>query len=288
MRGVSTSLFISYFVFNVLANANSLALSSSKNNKQQTDLTQVQPSEQKTPSPIIQKPAEERSLDWDISISPLEPYFWLASTNADAELAGNQLPIDLDFFADAVDNMGQGMQLKLELHLFAQKNKWSIVLDPTRLKADSTQGFNNGVRTNSTFKMIDGKIGYEILPNLDLFLGVRYTSQDMRLHIKMADFYAKGEHKWWNPLLGGRYHYLLSDKWMLSSGIYWGGFKRGAGDDYTTSGNMLLNYQYNNWLSFNVGYRALRVNLETGSGVTQFKYKATYKGFLLGANLDFF
>lgn len=236
----------------------------------------------------LDKEEEPEPLVWDFSISPFEPYFWLASTDADAKLAGNELPIDLQFFEKAVDNMGDGLQLKLELHLFAKKNKWIVIVDPTRLKADSTQGLTDRFKTKSSFKMVDMKLGYEVFPLFDVFVGARYTSQDMRLSIKGTDQSVKGLHKWWDPLYGARYRYNFNEDWYLTSGVYWGGFKRGKHDEYTSSASALLTYKYVDWLDINLGYRILKVNLSTGEGATEFMYDATFSGFLVGANISFF
>lgn len=231
----------------------------------------------------------ETDVEWEISFSPLEPYFWLANTDAKATLQGNQLPIDLDFFEDAVDNMGEGIHVRIELHLFAEKNKWSIIIDPTRLTADSSGEIGElNLSTRSTFKMSDVKIGYEISQGLDLFAGARYTSQELKLNSPSFDNRLKGSNDWWSPVLGIRYQYDISQHWRFSTGAYIGGIQRSDDDDYTSSANILFTYKYLKWLDFNIGYRALNVNMSQGNGARLFKFDATYKGPLIGLNIDFF
>lgn len=235
---------------------------------------------------VVDTPNE--ATDWQFEISPIEPYFWLANTDAKATLAGNDIPVDLSFFEEAVDNMGEGLHVRLELHLFAQKNKWSFVFDPTRLKADSSLSTENKFETRSTLKLTDFKVGYEVYEGVDFFGGVRYTSQDMRIYADEFSGRLKGSYHWWSPIVGVRYKHSFNETWHFSSGAYLGGFERGAHDDYTSSANVLFTYTFNHWLDFNLGYRLLKINMATGSGPTLFKYEATFDGFLIGANISLF
>ena len=244
--------------------------------------------EEKT-QPDVEISVLNDDIKWDISISPFEPYFWLANTSADATLAGNELPIDLDFFEHAMDNMGEGLQFRIELHLFAKKNKWTVIIDPTRLKADSTQAYQSTIfTTDSTFKMSDFKIGYEVNSGVDLFMGARYTSQDLSINSEQLSRPLHGSHHWWSPVVGIRYKYDFNKLWHLSTGIFLGGLQRSANDDYTSSANILLTYNHNDWLDIIVGYRVLQLQLTRGSGPTLFKYDSTYSGPLIGIKLDLF
>lgn len=229
--------------------------------------------------------------EWDISFSPLEPYFWLANTSADVTLGGSDVPIDLDFFEDAVSNMGEGLQFRIEIHLDASKSKWTLLLDPTRLTADSFQTFEDvgefDISTRSTFKMTDVKVGYEVWENIDIFAGLRYTSQDIRLNSDLLPERLKGTKNWWAGVAGVRYRTSLTENWSFSAGAFTSGFLD-SDDERSADANFIFRYDFSEWFDMNFGYRVLHVRFSSGSDETLFKYDATYRGPLVGVNIKFF
>ena len=95
----------------------------------------------------------------------------------------------------------------------------------------------------------------------------------------------QGKRDWVDPILGGRLSWNLSDRWTLGFRTDVGGF--GLSSDITWNFDAMVRYRITRWLNLNVGYRALYMDHEEGSGSSKFKYDVWAHGPWLGVGVEF-
>ena len=86
---------------------------------------------------------------------------------------------------------------------------------------------------------------------------------------------------WADPIVGARARYNIDETWYLTGFAAIGGF--GAGSDITWDALGGVGYQYNEWLSFVAGYRALGVDYDQDG----FDYDVVQHGPILGTVMKF-
>ncbi len=90
---------------------------------------------------------------------------------------------------------------------------------------------------------------------------------------------------WIDLIIGGRLIADLTEKLTFTLHGDIGGF--GVSSDLTWNVSGFLGYQFTPLLSAWIGYRALGVDYETGSGKNQFKYEMTVSGPIIDLGLVF-
>ena len=93
-----------------------------------------------------------------------------------------------------------------------------------------------------------------------------------------------GKKKWVDPMFGLRWYWKFADKWALITRGDVGGF--GAGSDFAWSAGGVIDWRPWKHVGFLVGYRALYMDYEDGSGSEKFAFDATMHGPLLGVNFS--
>ncbi len=119
---------------------------------------------------------------------------------------------------------------------------------------------------------------------LELLAGGRYMSVEQTIEISgLGDL--KGDKQWVDPIIGGRLMADLTEKLTFTLRGDIGGF--GVSSDLTWSASGFLGWQFTPLLSAWVGYRAVGVDYETGSGNDRFKYDITVSGPIMGVGFSF-
>jgi hypothetical protein len=119
--------------------------------------------------------------------------------------------------------------------------------------------------------------------------GVRYTYLDVDLDLKgIGD--ASGDQDWFDPLVGARAFFDLSERWTLSMQGNVGGF--GVGSDFTWGAMSTIGYRFRLFSEKNnsraaAGYRAIYQDYQDGSGDDKFEWDITYHGPILGLIIEF-
>ena len=122
---------------------------------------------------------------------------------------------------------------------------------------------------------------------LEALGGIRYTDLDVDLDILGVPADLNGSQEWLDPIIGARYKWKISRKWMLSLRGDIGGFDIGDASDFTWNLIGLIKFQPWKHVSFFGGYRALYHDYETGSGLNKFKFDMLMHGPALGVDLIF-
>ncbi len=98
-------------------------------------------------------------------------------------------------------------------------------------------------------------------------------------------FFKAATKQWVDPILGGGLSWNLSEDWMLGFRADVGGF--GLSSDITWNLDAMVRYRITKWLNMSVGFRALYMDHETGSGRNEFKYDVWTYGPWLGLGVEF-
>jgi hypothetical protein len=88
-----------------------------------------------------------------------------------------------------------------------------------------------------------------------------------------------------DPIVGVRYRRDLGERGYLRARADVGGF--GVGSDFAWNASVLFGYRFSPGFSANLGYRALAVNFDEGSGSDRVAYDLSLYGPILGVTFSF-
>jgi hypothetical protein len=123
--------------------------------------------------------------------------------------------------------------------------------------------------------------------SFDLLAGARIWSLGMRLETasSLVSSTVSKQISWVDPIVGARAVLHMSDKWLLEFRGGVGGF--GASSAFTWDAMALLGYSFWDHGTLLLGYRAVGVNHDQGSGKSSIKFDMTMHGPVLGLAFSF-
>jgi hypothetical protein len=200
--------------------------------------------------------AQEDDGKWRHQLTPL--YLWA---------------IGLIEFKDAIDDL----EAVFTIHYEASKANWTILADYSYVRLGPSAQLPNGQALNVDFKNPLAEIGaaYRFDNSAwELLGGVRYLGMDVTVNAPNGMNLAKVEEDFVDLFVGGRVTAKLSQKWTFR-----GRLDVGAGDsDFVGNAALLFDWRFGKIASLLLGYRWLTYDIETGSGLSRFKYDATLQG----------
>lgn len=245
-------------------------------------------------------PAQERpdaGSDWQYSVAP---YVWFVSLEGEVTAKGQANDIDVGF-SDIWDELNLGATIEFE----AWKDRYGYFVSVMYGNVGDERTVD-GIRIVPTIENFWAEIGgfYRLgtwdlnkdstqkYPNVtvDSYLGLRYSYVEVELdfrNVPVAD--AKGDRDWFEPVLGLRTLWDLSDSWSLSLGGDIGGMAFGS--DFAWNAFGLIGYRCTLFGIDNAqvfaGYRALSQDYEDGSGAKKFEWDVTLHGPVIGVSIPF-
>jgi hypothetical protein len=216
------------------------------------------------------------------------PYGWLTGITGNVAAKGISTSPNVSF-----SDILSGLDFAYAGHLELQKDRWSIYLDPwyAKLKDEGQFGFF-GVRMKQyiiefggTYRIFNTAIGSEPYSKLGVegLVGGRYWSTDVRMEFPTFD--TSKSKDWLDPIVGARLKAGLLRNLSFHFQGDIGGFSAGSRFSWNTEG--LLIYDLSRWFALKLGYRAMGVDYESGSGPSKFKYDVTYYGPEIGLVVKF-
>jgi hypothetical protein len=234
------------------------------------------------------------SKNWEFALAPL--YIWGVNMDGEMTLKDRTQSLQLDF-----DQIFDNLEVIFTFHFEGlYKKKWGFLFDLNYVDlSDSTTLPGPGAANiNLDFEQVIVELGgiyrfYEKGPHTFEGLGgARFWDLDAEVNITGGpppvprNIDAKQE--WWDPILGLRYKWQISEKWMLTlRGDIGVGFGAGDTSDSTWNAIGLIHFQPWKHVGFLGGYRALDVDYETGSGINTFKFDMLMQGPALAFNFTF-
>lgn len=225
----------------------------------------------------------------------LAPYAWLTGLSGKVGARGLETKVDMSF-ADMSKYlnfaaMGHAEMLYRDtLGLLGEFN-YALLGDQASGKAVALDGQMNSIMSDvaAFYRLGTFPLGQDgsCPASFDLLAGARIWSLDMRLR---ADYrlHERSIHiqkAWVDPIVGGRAAFHLNKKWRLDFRAGVGGF--GAGSAFTWDAMGLLDYTFWEHGRLLLGYRAVGVNYDQGSGRSAFKYNTVMHGPVIGLAFTF-
>lgn len=240
------------------------------------------------------EPAPPPQKEWTLTVAP---YFWAAGIDGKVGLFGLS-PVDIDLsFGDIFDELKFGGMAITEL----RNDTWGVFADIIYVKTDADGSATRtiggvplslaaSVETSSFTGTFMGEYRVYAQPTatIDVMAGVRVFDVDndisLALHAgekPIAGLSASDGATWVDPIVGAKARYNINENWYLTGFAAIGGF--GASSKLTWDLLGGVGYQYNDWVSFVGGYRALGVDYDNDG----FVYDVVQQGPILGAVFKF-
>ncbi len=220
----------------------------------------------------------------------IAPYGWIAWDNGNITVLNRTAKIDMTP-KDIMNSLDSGLQL----HLEANKNKCTFMLDTTYMQlSDSSVSSLGTTKVKYTQVLVDFGAFYKFKSypvnncqnRLDVegFFGGRYwyLKNEISLPINWSVNRSK---KWLDPVVGGRLLYHIKNKWALSLNGNIGGF--GLISNFTWQAKAIAVFKFNRYVGIGAGFHALYINYEDGKNLTKFKLRKTTYGPMAGIVITF-
>jgi hypothetical protein len=235
--------------------------------------------------PLAYAEEAKPSKNWEWNLTPL--YLWGAKMNGELTVANQSIPAVLDF-----DQIFDRLEAAFTFHFEGlYKKEWGFLFDIMHINISDSGTlpgpFSTTLRLDFEATLVElGGIYrfYEKGPHAFEGLGgARFTNMDTEVTIAsrlpILPSRLESNQEWWDPIVGLRYKWQISEKWRLSlRGDIGVGF--GVGDTSDSTWNLvgLIFFQAWKHVGFLGGYRALDVDYESGTGINQFKYDMLMHG----------
>ena len=236
-------------------------------------------------------PASQETVDdaaWEFGF---RPYLWLTGLEGTIGVNGVYAPVDVDF-GDIWDDLDFAWSSTFE----ARRGKWGVMLDFTYLKMSDNMlptfspppapplapsGFEMEmflVDLVGSYRAAEWDRGF-----LDLTAGVRWMSIDNTIFLASAAGGAGsigGDDNWFDPHVGLRAGYDLSERFYLQGLADVGGF--GVGSDLTVQLLGGVGYKVTENVSLELAYRYLKEDYSDSS----FSFDTEMSGPVLGLSIN--
>ncbi len=231
----------------------------------------------------------------------LIPYLWMSSISGNTTVQGSTTHASMSF-SDIFSDLNFGGQV----HLEARKDRWGFFLDSTYINlTTNVHGTDPNVGPmNADFGMKEWLVEFGTLYQLgrwplgkaegpalalDVLGGGRYWNLhgDLDLYAPQAgvSLDKSGTEDWIDPIVGLRLRLNLTKNLLLVMRGDVGGFS--VGSKFTWNASAVLGYSISRVVSLGLGYRALYVDYESGSGSNKFESKTTMYGPMVGVGFYF-
>jgi len=204
----------------------------------------------------------ETSEQWQFSLTPV---LWNASVKAslnDSGGGGDQ-PVNPDYRFFTLENLDNYMSLQFE----AKRGRFALLFDSLRARyQDERAGRLANLSVSTELGFIELAAAYQLSEKykLDFIAGVRRSFLDVGIDLVpgrtglIPSVNKQNPSSWTDPIIGLRYHYLISENWQLSLRGDVGGF--GVGTQRSINAIASVQYMLNQYLSFALGYRYLALD----------------------------
>jgi hypothetical protein len=215
----------------------------------------------------------EETNHWTFDLSI---YGLAASMSGNVAVKG--IPADVDIGFDKIwDNLNFGAMGTVRVGY----DRWALSTDVIYMDVEGTK---NSLSLQLKQWMVLPALEYHVHRQITVFAGAQYNSIGMELNGPIG-LNPSGTQDWWDPIVGAQLSLPLGKGFSLNARGDVGGF--GVGSDLTWQAFPYVNWQFTKWGSFQLGYRWIFANYETGSGINRFKYDILTQGPQLGLTFSF-
>ena len=239
--------------------------------------------------------ASAQDEEWEFAISPM--YVWAKNVSAVTTAGGRELPLELDFQDDILENLDAAFAI----HFEARKGKMTLFAEYNYSKLDPSNTISQGpitLKADVDFRenIGEGGITWAIAESermrWEAIGGLRYIKQDVRLKLNssrpggqlLPERLSVGD-SWLHPFAGGRVIVKMSERWSFRARADYG---YEGSDNTALQGIALFDYRFRDWGSAFFGYRYLDIDFDNGSTrFDQYGFDGDEQGPDIGLNMYF-
>ncbi len=228
--------------------------------------------------------AQSSSGEWEFAIAP---YLWAAGMDGSMVVAVFEEDIDVPF-SDIISDL----DFALMGHFDMRNDQWVLSSDLVYVDLGQSQDFVEGmsegtVNANLDLTLLELVGGYRVSPVFTLLAGARWVDMGagLRYDGTLVDDGADVGKKWIDPLIGVHAFVPLSEKWWLGLRGDIGGF--GVGTEFAWQAYADIGFRASHLVSIVLGYRALDLDYEDGSGLDYINLDLLISGPQLGVVFTF-
>jgi hypothetical protein len=228
---------------------------------------------------VAAQPASAQG-NWEYTVAP---YLMGAAMNGTVGLKGHDVKLDVPF-SKVLDNLHMGAMV----HFDMKNDRWLVSSDLIYMNLQQSADVANGTaKATVTQTMLEGAGGYRVSKEFTVLAGARFVDLGNKLSFTgpHADWSGDRSKSWVDPFVGAQLNTALSDRWWLDLHGDVGGFSVGSKLAWQAYAD--VGYRASNLVSVYLGYRALDMDYETGSGATLFKYDVLSSGPQVGVAFRF-
>ena len=217
---------------------------------------------------------------WEYTVAP---YLIGAGIDGSVTVAAFESDVDVPF-----DQIIDSLDMAFMGHFDMMSDRWVISSDLLYFDLGHSEDVAQGSVTaglEETLWEVAG--GYRISPSFAVFVGARWVdlSVDLRYSGAIVDESAVVGTDWIDPFVGAHLLAPLADRWWIGLHGDIGGF--GVGSDLAWQAYADIGWKASDLLSVILGYRAIDMDYEEGSGRDRFHYDLTIAGPKLGVAFTF-
>ena len=190
------------------------------------------------------------------------PYVQLTTLNGDLTVNGSTRHVNFTF-----EDFFKYSNLGLSGHIEIKKRSWALIFD--WLYVDLLKS-----PTYTELTLGELSLAIRLSKNLEILGGARYFKSEIE-YTGDPENLNKGEKKWVDPIIGGRFTMDLSKFLMFTFRADVGGFGVGSNFEWNIASG--IGYRLSN-ITFMAVYRIWYANYESGSGENLFVYDMTTSG----------
>ncbi|HSN53561.1 MAG TPA: hypothetical protein VLT32_02775 [Candidatus Sulfomarinibacteraceae bacterium] len=231
---------------------------------------------------LVAAPAAAQSTTdgWQFSIAP---YLWASGMDGTLRIGDREQEVDASF-SDIVDNL----DIALMGHFDMRNERWVLASDLIYVDLGQEKKLEAGtVTAGLDMTIVELLGGYRVSPAVALLLGARWVDAGVDLAYD-GDFAvedADAGESWLDPVIGVHALAPLSERWWVGFRGDIGGF--GVGSELSWQAYADLGFRASGLISVMIGYHALDIDYEGGSGTAAVDLNLVMSGPQLGVVFTF-
>ena len=217
---------------------------------------------------------------WKYTIAP---YMMGAAMDGWIQVRGKAAEVNVPF-----DQIWSNLHFGAMVHFDMKNDRWLISSDLTYMDLRQDAEVRTGTgQAQVKETLFEATGGYRVSPGVALLAGARLVDLSAKLSFTGANANVSGDQSksWVDPLVGVQLTLTFSERWWLDARLDAGGFGVGSKQAWHEYAN--LYYRPSDHVSVFVGYQALDMEYQTGSGSNLFRYDVLSSGPQVGVAFHF-
>lgn len=224
--------------------------------------------------------AQSEPGGWDFTIAP---YLVAAGMDGTMTVKGFEADVDVPF-----STILENLDMAAMVHFDMKNERWLLSSDVVYMDLEASQDTAGGTSTISVTETLFEVVGgYRVSPAVTLLAGARLVDLGAGVGYDGPDLQRQSDanETWVDPLVGVQVTAPLSPRWWLGLHGDVGGF--GVGSDLAWQAWANVGFRASDSASVVLGYRAIDIDFQEGSGTDLFRYDVLTAGPQLGVAFRF-